>query len=82
VRGRLHVLAADSEKVVEQRFSSRNVDVLALAGLVDVLEQGEAIHPHLEAALGHEAAKPMHEQAQHLVDVDDEQGPVRAHLDR
>ena len=56
--------------------------MLGLAGAVDVLEEGEAIDPELEAAALQEAPEALHEEAQHLVDIHDHQrtGQIHAHV--
>ena len=65
------------EEFVEQRLALDRVDVLALAGPVDVLEQRELVDPHLQAPGRHEVAETLHEQAQHLVHIDQHEGPIR-----
>ena len=50
--------------------------MVAGAGCIDVLEEGEPLEPELEAARGQVASKAMKEKAQHFVDVDHDQRPV------
>jgi hypothetical protein len=71
----LQVVAVAGEEGVEQLFPLGQVEVLRRARAIDVLEQGEPIDSHLQAVGGQEVAEPLHEQAQHLVHVDQDQGP-------
>ena len=65
------------EERIEQRLALDRVDVLALARSIDVLEQGELVHPHLQPTRGRVVAKTLHEQAQHLVHIDEHEGASR-----
>ena len=74
--GHRHVGDCVSEEGLEVGLSRFDVDVLVLAGPIDVLEQGEAVEAHLEPLGAQVTGEPLHEEPQDLVHVDDEQGAL------
>jgi hypothetical protein len=70
---RIEIVRSMIKELVEQGLAGLEVEMLDVAGPVQVLEQGEAVDPHLVAVTDHEALEAAHEAGQHLVDVDDQQ---------
>ena len=75
---RCHVAAAISKEVVEVALALGKVQVLALARPKNILEQGKPVDAHLKATAGQKIPEALHEQAQDLVNVHDQQRPVLA----
>lgn len=80
----IDIVPVQAEKVVEQAAPRRGVQRLVLSWTVDVLEQGEAVDPHLQTMGADEFFEPPHEQGQDLVDVHDDErrGRIDAQLEQ
>ena len=57
------------EEEFEQPPAGGDVQVLFLTGPEDVLEQGEAVQPHLQPVAAEEPLEAAHEHGQHLVHI-------------
>ena len=69
----IDVLHIGLKEGVEENAPGRHVEVLRFSGPEDILEQGEAVDAHFQAALSQEPLETAHEHGQHLVNIDDRQ---------